>query len=102
MTRTITTLAATLCGIGVLAGAAFPAYAADVRDKLTPELIYDHCLAEGVGSETEGTFMLSGGQRLTGTILCTPEDLTAAKAMPLRHGDDEDDDRNDDDGGFEA
>ena len=101
MTKIINTLAATLCGFGVLAGAAVPAAAADVRAELTPELIYDHCLAAGVGSETEGTFMLSGGQRVTGTVLCTPEDLTAAKARPSRHGDDDDDDSEDDDG-FDA
>ena len=42
-------------------------------------------------------FMLPGGRRVTGTVLCTAEDLAAAKAKPTRHDDDEDDD----DGGEE-
>lgn len=92
MTKTRTILAATLGGVGVLAGAVLSASAADVRAELTPELIYDHCMAAGVGSETEGTFMLPGGGRVKGTVLCTAEDLTAAKAKPSRHRDDDDDD----------
>lgn len=90
MTKTITTLAAAVCGLGVLG--ALPASAADVRGELTPDLIHDHCLSAGVGSETEGIFMLPGGRRVTGTVLCTAEDLAAAKAKPTRHDDDEDDD----------
>lgn len=99
MTKTIITLAATVCGLGVLG--ALPASAADVRGELTPDLIYDHCLSAGVGSETEGIFMLPGGRRVTGTVLCTAEDLAAAKAKPTRHDDDEDDDDEDDDDGGE-
>ena len=98
MTRTMTTLAATVCGLCTLAGTALPASAADVRDKLTPDLIYDHCLAAGVGSEAEGTFMLPGGGRVSGTVLCTAEDLVVAKAKPSRHHDDDDDDDDDDHG----
>ncbi len=90
MTRTFVRLAASACGICVLG--ALPASAADIRGELTPDLIYDHCLAAGVGSQTEGTFMLPDGRRITGTVLCTAEDLVAAKAKPSRHGDDEDDD----------
>lgn len=90
MTRTFVRLAASACGICVLG--ALPAAAADIRGELTPELIYDHCLAAGVGSETEGAFMLPDGRRITGTVLCTAADLVAAKAKPSRHGDDEDDD----------
>ncbi|MBL8596022.1 MAG: hypothetical protein JNK01_25320 [Devosia sp.] len=90
MTRTFVRLAASACGICVLG--ALPASAADIRGELTPDLIYDHCLAAGVGSQTEGTFMLPDGRRITGTVLCTAEDLAAAKAKPSRHGDDEDDD----------
>ena len=98
MTKTITTIAAaTLCGFSVLAGAVSPASATDVRAQLTPDLIYDHCLAAGLGSETEGTFMLPGGSRITGTVLCTSEDLVAAKARPLRHHDDDDDEGEDED-----
>jgi hypothetical protein len=98
MTRITTPLAATLCGFGVLAGIVSPALAADVRAELTPELIYDHCLAAGVGSETEATFMLPGGRRVTGSVLCTAEDLVAAKAGPSsRHRDDGDDHDEDED-----
>ena len=75
---------------------AFPAAAADVRTELTPGLIYDHCLAAGVGSETEGTFMLPGGRRVSGTVLCTAEDVVAGKAIPSRYGDDDDDDDGED------
>lgn len=84
-------LAAGLCCVTALA--AVPALAADVRGQLTPELIYEHCRAAGVGSETEGTFMLPGGQRLAGTVLCTAEDLVAPKLTATRgHGDDAEDD----------
>ncbi|WP_423067781.1 hypothetical protein [Devosia sp. CN2-171] len=104
MTKTIVTIAATACGICVLA--AVPASAADVRSELSPDLIYDHCLAAGVGSETEGIFMLPGGRRVTGTVLCTAEDLVVAKAKPSRqHDDDEDDDDEDEEqenDGYEA
>lgn len=109
MTRTMTTLAATMCGLCALAGATLPASAADVRAQLTPDLIYDHCLAAGVGSEAEGTFMLPGGGRVSGTVLCTAEDLVVAKAKPPRHHDDDDDgdddhgrDDDEDDDDFEA
>jgi len=54
-----------------------------------------------VGSETEGNFMLPDGRRITGTVLCTAEDLAAAKAKPLRHRDDDEDDDDDDDEGQE-
>ena len=95
MTRTIVRLAATACGICVLG--ALPATAADIRGELTPDLIYDHCRTAGVGSEAEGNFMLPDGRRISGTVLCTAEDLAAAKATPPRHHDDEDDDDDDDD-----
>jgi hypothetical protein len=95
MTRTTTSFAATLVGVIVLG--AFPAAAADVRAELTPDLIYDHCLAAGVGSETEGTFMLPGGRRVSGTVLCTADDLAAAKAKPSRSSDDEDSEEDGDD-----
>jgi len=88
MTRTIT-LATLLGGASLLA--VLPAGAADVRAQLTPELIYEHCRAAGVGSETEGTFMLPGGSRITGTVLCTADDLVAT-AAPQRHRDDDEDD----------
>ena len=102
MTKTIVTHAATLCGI--CAHAALPASAADVRGELTPDLIYDHCFAAGVGSETEGIFMLPGGRRVAGTVLCTAEDLAAAKAKPLRHHDEDDDDEDEEqeDAGYKA
>lgn len=96
MTRTIARLAATACGICVLG--ALPASAADIRGELTPELIYDHCQAAGVGSETEGTFMLPDGRRISGTVLCTAEDLVAAKAKPSRRHHDDDDDEGEDHG----
>lgn len=97
MTRTIARLAATACGICVLG--ALPVSAADIRAVLTPDLIYDHCLAAGVGSEAEGIFMLPDGHRITGAVLCTAQDLVAARAKPSRHRDDDDDDEDDDDGG---
>jgi hypothetical protein len=90
MTTTIVRLAATACGICALG--ALPASAADIRGQLTPDLIYDHCLAAGVGSETEGVFMLPDGQRITGSVLCTAQDLVAAKAKSSRHREDDDDD----------
>lgn len=93
-----TTLSVALCSIGVLAGITFPAMAADVRAELTPDLIYEHCLAAGVGSETEDTFMLPGGRRVTGTVLCAADDLIAAKAKPSRRDHEDEDDDDDDDG----
>ena len=85
-------LAIALCSLG----AALPAAAGDIRAQLTPDLIYQHCQAAGVGSQTEGTFMLPGG-RVTGTVLCTAADLAASNMLAARHGDDEDDDHEDDD-----
>lgn len=94
-------LAVVLCSLG----AALPASAADIRSQLTPDLIYNHCRTAGVGSETEGTFMLPSG-RVTGTVLCTDADLAAPKMLASRyrddddhgrHHDDDDDDHNDDD-----
>lgn len=81
-------IAVALCSLCV----ALPATAGDVRAQLTPDLIYSHCQAAGVGSQTEGTFMLAGG-RVTGTVLCTEADLAAANMMaPTQYGEDEDDD----------
>lgn len=84
------------CSLGV----AMPASAADIRAQLTPDLIYNHCKTAGVGSETEGTFMLSSG-RVTGTLLCTETDLAAPAMAASREHDDDDDDhgrhRHDDD-----
>lgn len=76
-----------LCGLG----AALPAAAADVRAQLTPDLIYSHCVTAGVGSQTEGTFMLPGG-RVTGTVLCTEADVAASGMSPAYHDDDDDED----------
>lgn len=81
-------LAIALCSLG----AALPAAAEDVRARLTPDLIYDHCRSAGVGSQTEGTFMLRDG-RVTGTVLCTDADVSASNmASPNRDRDDDDDD----------
>lgn len=99
MPRLIITLTATLCGFGVLAGVASHASAADVRAELTPELIYDHCLAAGVGSEAEATFMLPDGRRVVGSILCAAEDLVAPKATPSSRDHDDDDDEDEDEDG---
>lgn len=86
---------ASTIGIAIVLGSlgvAAPALAGDVRAQLTPDLIYSHCQAAGVGSQTEGTFMLPGG-RVTGTVLCTEADLAAANMMAAtQYGDDEDDD----------
>lgn len=81
--------------IGTTALAALSALAAnDVRSQLTPDLIYEHCKAAGVGSEAEGTFLLPGGVRVTGTVFCTAEELALSKAADRRgrHNDDDDDD----------
>lgn len=80
-------LAVAFCSLG----AALPATAADVRAQLSPDLISKHCQVAGVGSETEGTFMLPDG-RVTGTVHCTDTDLVAPKvAASSRHRDDDDD-----------
>jgi hypothetical protein len=96
-------LAFALCGLGI----AFPASAADIRSQLTPDLIYNHCQSAGVGSEIESTFMLPGGRRVTGSVLCTVEDLSASRAMgskyddgdDTRGGDHDDEDDHEDQGG---
>lgn len=86
-------LAVALCSLG----AALPASAEDVRAQLTPDLIYNHCQTAGVGSETEGTFMLPNG-RVTGTVLCSEADLAASKMAASSHRGDDDDDNEDDRG----
>ena len=68
--------------------AAVPALAGDIRAQLTPDLIYSHCQTAGVGSQTEGTFMLPSG-RVTGTVLCTEADLAAA-TIPAGTSEDDD------------
>jgi len=80
-------LAIALCSLG----AALPASAAEIRDQLTPDLIYNHCQTAGVGSQTEGTFMLPSG-RVTGTVLCTAADLATVNMPAPARGDDDDDD----------
>lgn len=95
MTRLTSSLVAALLGGAVLGP--FPAVAADVRAELTPDLIYDHCVAAGVGSEIEGTFMLPGGRRVSGTVLCAAEDIVPPKGMASRHGDSDDDDNDHED-----
>ena len=93
MSLTTIRLAVALCSLGV----ALPASAADIRAQLTPDLIYNHCQLAGVGSETEGTFMLPSG-RVTGTVLCNESDLSAPTMAALnQHGDDDQDDDDDDD-----
>jgi hypothetical protein len=88
-------LAIALCGLG----AALPASAADIRGQLTPDLIHAHCQKAGIGSETEGTFMLPSG-RVTGTVLCTETDMVAPAAGPLAgRRDGHDDDRHDESDG---
>lgn len=86
---------AALCGIGLAAVAASPASAEDIKSQLPADLVADHCLANGVGSKTEGTFILPDGKRLTGTVLCEQKDL-AAVASP-RGGDDDDEAGDDED-----
>jgi hypothetical protein len=41
--------------------------------------------------------MLPGGRRVSGTVLCTAEDLVGANAMPARHDDRDDDNEGDSD-----
>jgi hypothetical protein len=95
MTKLHLLLAAGSC---VVALGAWPALAADVRSQLTPELIYEHCQAAGLGSEAEGTVMLPEGRRISGTVLCTAEDLVAPKITgPRRHHDDDEDEDEDHD-----
>jgi len=86
-------LAIAFCSLG----AALPATAADIRAQLSPDLIYNHCQAAGVGSEAEGTFMVANG-RVTGTVLCTEADLVAPKVTASsRDGEDDDNGRRGDD-----
>lgn len=93
MSLSRTSLIIAICSLGTT----LPAWANDIRDQLTPDLIYQHCRAAGVGSETEGTFMLPGG-RVTGSVRCSEADLAASNGMAAgRHGDDDDDDEDDDD-----
>ena len=82
-------IAVALCGLCT----ALPAMAGDIRAQLTPDLIYSHCQTAGVGSQTEGTFMLPSG-RVTGTVLCTEADLAAA-TMPAGASEDDDEDHRD-------
>lgn len=90
MNAPIIRFAIVLCSLGT----ALPAWAGDIRAQLTPDLIHSHCQAAGVGSQTEGTFMLPSG-RVTGTVLCTAEDLTAPKmSASAQRGDDDDGDDN--------
>ena len=68
-----------------------PAFAADVRAQLTPELIWQHCVTNGVGSTVEGVWMLPGGKRVSGTITCTDADMVKPAGAGLHRGDDDGD-----------
>jgi len=87
-------LAAGLLALG--ASQAEQPAAGDIRSRLTPELIAQHCIANGVGSHVEGTFMLGSGERVRGPILCSADDMTApvnvAGGRHHHHDDDDDDD----------
>lgn len=84
-------------GVTAVAGAAAvpvmsSASGADIRSQLTPDLIAQHCIANGVGSNVEGVFMLADGTRLNGSILCAAEDMIAP-AKTTRQGDDDEGER---------
>lgn len=85
-------LATTLAGGVALVGLtpAQSANAADIRTQLTPDVIAQHCLANGVGSNAEGVFLLPNGQRVSGSILCTAEDMVAPIKAGRGHDDDDD------------
>jgi hypothetical protein len=68
-----------------------PATAADIRARLTPELVAQHCIANGVGSDVDAVFMLGSGERLSGSVLCTAEDMVVPP-KPKGGNDDEDED----------
>ena len=68
--------------------------ASDVRTQLSPDLIAQHCIANGEGSNVEGVFMTSAGARIKGSVLCTGEDLKAPIMMSGQKTGDHDDDEN--------
>jgi hypothetical protein len=86
-----------LLAIGVAVLATSPVLAADVRAQLTPELIWQHCAAHGVGSPVDGVWMLPNGERVSGTITCTDADMVQPAGALMRRGDDDDEDEGDDD-----
>ena len=74
-------LGATLAAAAALYSLTFAprAQGADIRAQLTPELIAQHCAANGIGSNVEGRFLLNNGQRLTGSVLCAGADMITLK-----------------------
>jgi len=65
-----------------------------VRAQLSPDLIAQHCIANGEGSNLEGVFMTSAGARIKGSVLCTSEDLKAPATMLGQKTGGHDDDEN--------
>ena len=76
-----------------LGAATEPVWASDVRDQLTPDLIAQHCIANGEGSNVEGVFLTAAGARIKGSVLCTTEDLKAPVTMLGQKTGDHDDDQ---------
>ena len=68
--------------------------ASDVRAQLSPDLIAQHCIANGEGSNVEGVFMTPAGTRIKGSVLCTSEDLKAPIMMSGQKTGDHDDGEN--------
>ena len=77
-----------------LGAATAPSSASDVRAQLSPDLIAQHCIANGDGSNVEGVFMTPARARIKGTVLCTSEDLKAPTTMSGQRSGDHDDDEN--------
>ena len=92
-------ITAAIATVGVLflaAATVAPSMATDIRAELTPEMIAQHCLANGEGSNVEGTFMTSARVRLKGSVICTKDDMRAP-ASSFKRGDDEGDEIEDGD-----
>jgi hypothetical protein len=75
----------------VFGAATAPSSASDVRAQLSPDLIAQHCIANGEGSNVEAIFITAAGARIKGSVLCTSEDLKVSVTAPGRETRDHDD-----------
>lgn len=58
------------------------AMAADIKDKVPPDLLAQYCIGKDYVTENQVSLMLPDGSTISGTIICAAEDLTGTGSVP--------------------
>lgn len=56
--------------------------AADIKDKVPPDLLAQYCTGKDFVTENQVSLMLPDGSTISGTIVCSAEDLTGTGSVP--------------------